>query len=260
MEVEALGKKEFEIIKQGLYRAGEIALRFWKTAISAEQKESIYSIVTDADREVEEFIKKLIKDNFSDYDILAEESPAKVGPKFFTIDPIDGTSFFQRGLPDWSISIARVSNGAVDFGATYSPVFKEFFHANLRGGAYLNGERINVSDVSFLKDSIINLGQLVTRTNLSGSIPRLMSDSRSQWMTGSTALALANLAAGRIDGSIQQDQSFWDISAGIVLIREAGGMATSWRNEDKFDLTGKTVNNFLASNGKLHQDLLKYIE
>lgn len=249
---------ETQLLLRILKDAGTIGMKYWRTDIPATVKESHHSIVTDADKATEDFLIDQLTKHFPDHDILSEESPKKVSEPFFAVDPLDGTSFFHRGLTDWTVTFARV-DGDIQFGATYSPVLDELYYAQLNNGAYMNGKQIYVSSSS-INESLVNVGHRVLRTDESGRIKTLLRDIRTNWTTGSTAFAFANLAAGKIDAVIQQNQAFWDIAAGIVLVREAGGIVTTWNKKLDFDRSGETVNNILATNGPLHKHLLGILQ
>lgn len=253
---------EYEKLQSGIRKAGnELLANFWRksTPMKVTQKESIHAIVTEADI----ISEKILLDLLQGEEVLSEESPRKIdSPDFWVVDPLDGTSFFQRGLLDWSISLAHVKNGEVDLGMTFVPVEDELFYAKNGEGAFLNGKRIITSSTKNLKDSLVNISQEVIRTDETGSIRKLIVDSRSLWSSGSTARLLANLATGKIDVAIHLNQAFWDIAAGIVLVREAGGKITNWKESQKFDMTGAQIpqNNILATNGHLHDYVIRYLD
>lgn len=253
---------EYEKLQSGIRRSGnELLRKYWRksTPLEITQKESIYSIVTEADTVSE----KILLDLLQVEEVLSEESPRKIDSSdFWVMDPLDGTSFFARGLEGWSISLAHVKNGEVDLGMTFAPVEDELFYAKRGEGAYLNGKRIQVSSTSEIKDGLVNISQAVIRTDEKGSIRKLITDTRALWSTGSTARALANLAAGRIDVAIHQNQAFWDIAAGIILVKEAGGRLTNWEGSQRFDMTGAQIpqNNILATNGHLYDSVVRYLD
>lgn len=250
---------ETKLLLKILNNAGEIGMSYWRKNLSATVKESHHSIVTEADLSIEAFLIKELKRHFPDHDILSEESPKTVSEPFFVVDPLDGTSFFHRGLSDWTITFARVDKD-IEFGATYSPVLGELYHARSGYGAYLNDKPIRVSSTSSINEALVNVGHGVLRSDESGKIKILLRDIRTNWTTGSTAFTFANLAAGRIDAVIQKNQAFWDIAAGIVLVREAGGIVTTWNNKSIFDHSGATVNNVLGTNGQLHKYHLESLQ
>lgn len=247
---------ETKLLLKILNDAGRIGMSYWRKNLSATVKESHHAIVTKADINIEAFLIEQLNKHFPDHDILSEESPKKVSEPFFVIDPLDGTSFFHRGLSDWTITLARVDKD-IDFGATYNPVLGELYHARAGHDAYLNDKPIHVSSTSSIDETLVNVGHGVLRSDKNGRIKKLLTAIRTNWTTGSTAFTFANLAAGRIDAVIQKNQAFWDIAAGIILVREAGGIVTTWNNKLEFDRSGKTINNILATNGQ--QQLQVYL-
>ncbi len=147
--------------------------------------------------------------------------------------------------------MAYIKNKDVVLAITYCPVTKELFYSEKGKGAYLNGKRIHVSDTTEMKKGCFFFGyNYLRKFNNSKSI-KFRSGFRTIWSTGSTALALANLAAGRVDVGIQINQSFWDIT-GMLHVTEAGGRFTNWKNGKKFEYSASQINNFCATNGKLH--------
>ncbi|HWY80045.1 MAG TPA: inositol monophosphatase [Candidatus Sulfotelmatobacter sp.] len=249
----------YQILKKGVTEIGEMVMAMQQSGnLGTTQKESIHSILTVADKEAESKLIDLIKSNFPENAILSEESFSENHTKtFWTIDPIDGTSFFEHGLRDWSINLSFVENNKIQFGMTYCPSVRELFFAEAGRGAFLNGKSIQVSSRDKLKDSIIYIGNKAFIQHID-TIHTLAKNIRSAWITGSTGLVLANLAAGRVDAAIQIEQPFWDIAPGILLVQEAGGMFTNWQGEEDFDMSGAYTqqNNIIASNGALHKSLL----
>jgi len=250
---------EIEILQEGLKRAGEIVLGYWRHAPPVRQEKTRHSTVTEADLASERFLIDWIKKHFPHDDILSEESPHEVGPRFWTIDPIDGTSSFQRGLEEWSIALARVNNGKVDIGMIYAPAKKELFYAKDKQEAFLNGKKISVSNADNLRYSLIYIGYDALRADEKGTVWNMVRKTGRLWTIGSTSLALAYLAAGRIDVVIQKAQPAWDFSAGLVLVREAGGKFTTWKDQEQFDFSSSKNNDILATNDLLHPQVLPYL-
>ncbi|MDQ5981936.1 MAG: monophosphatase [Patescibacteria group bacterium] len=241
-----------EKIKQKIIDAGKIGLQHFRShPINVIEKTTFYEIVTEQDIEMEELIKEEILKNFPGSFILAEESPTEVEGDFWTVDPLDGTSYYQKGLSDWSVNVAYIKNKEVVLAITYCPVADELFYSEKGKGAYLNGERIYVSDTSDLKNACFFFGYNYLRNFNDPKSIQFRSGFRTIWSTGSTALALANLAAGRVDVGIQINQSFWDIT-GMLHVTEAGGKFTNWKDGTDFEHSASQVNNFCATNGKLH--------
>ena len=170
--------------------------------------------VTNADKKVEKIlINELAKRKFS---IISEEIGSKIKQdkrNFWIIDPIDGTTNFLHGIPHFCISIAMISNNEIITGLIYDPIKNEIFYAEKNCGAFFNNQRIRVSKKNKIDDCLFG-------SNLHG-VKKVDLNLR---VSGSAALDLAYVAAGRLDGFFQKKLNIWDVAAGIILIREAGGI------------------------------------
>ncbi|MGH7600811.1 MAG: inositol monophosphatase family protein [bacterium] len=216
--------------------------------------------VTAADRAAEERIVGHILAVFPDHHILAEEQTHATGGRQIAapetvqwiIDPLDGTTNYIHGVPNFAISIAAKQNGEAVAGVVWDPVRRELFTASAGGGAFLNGNPIRVSASARLRDSLIATGFPFRVRHLLPSYLRMfnefMNAARDLRRLGAASLDLAYVAAGRFDGYWEYSLSPWDFAAGSLLIREAGGMITGFEVDENFWETG----NILASNGKLH--------
>jgi myo-inositol-1(or 4)-monophosphatase len=216
--------------------------------------------VTAADRAAEEKIVGHILAAFPDHHILAEEqthaAPTRqtAAPKTvqWIIDPLDGTTNYIHGVPNFAISIATKQNDEVVAGVVWDPVRHELFTATAGGGAFLNGRLIHVSASARLRDSLIATGFPFRVRHLLPSYLRMfhefVSAARDIRRLGAASLDLAYVAAGRFDGFWEYSLSPWDFAAGSLLVREAGGKITGFEVDENFWQTG----NILASNGKLH--------
>ena len=203
------------------------------------------NFVTNADRKVEDIIIKELEKSKKNFSILTEESgfiENSDKDNFWIIDPIDGTTNFLNGVPHFCISIALLINNEITAGVIYDPIKDEIFYAEKNGGAYLNNKSIRVSKKSLISDCLYGV-------NFRKNIPENFIIRN----TGSAALDLAYVSAGRFDGSIQRNVNLWDIAAGTVLIREAGGIV------DKFELDKFNKINIKASNERINKDLFKKI-
>ena len=203
------------------------------------------NFVTNADRKVEDIIIKELEKSKKNFSILTEESgfiENSDKDNFWIIDPIDGTTNFLNGVPHFCISIALLINNEITAGVIYDPIKDEIFYAEKNGGAYLNNKSIRVSKKSLISDCLCGV-------NFRNNIPENFIIRN----TGSAALDLAYVSAGRFDGSIQRNVNLWDIAAGTVLIREAGGIV------DKFELDKFNKINIKASNERINKDLFKKI-
>ncbi|MBU8789377.1 inositol monophosphatase [Oceanobacillus caeni] len=235
-----------------------------------EQKQSEFDLVTEWDKKTEILITKKIKEKFPEHKVIGEESIyANSNEKFLEIvnneefvwvlDPIDGTNNFIHGLPGYSISIALLSFGEIILGVVYNPDNDEMFYAERGKGAYMNGERMNVSNRKVLAESILATGfpsdVEKNRKTVLNQIFKLGSECRNIRVYGSAALHCAYVAAGRLEAFWEPGLNIWDIAAGSLIVKEANG-TVSEMDGTNFSLNFKT---FLCSNGKLDNELIGYL-
>ena len=208
--------------------AGEIGLRYFRDRdkLTIEVK-GHQDVVSEADREVEHFIRAEIAKAYPDDAIVGEEHPTTEGRSDFVwvIDPIDGTANFVAGIPAWCVAIAGVQGGVPVVGVIYEPSVGEMFHARTGGGAFLNGDPIQVSASSSLGNGTVGVGSS-NRTapkDASRLIDLLLNQGGMFFRNASGALMLAYVAAGRLIGYGEPHMNAWDCLAGFVLVEEAGG-------------------------------------
>ncbi|MSU44650.1 inositol monophosphatase [Candidatus Nomurabacteria bacterium] len=248
--------KELEIAIKAALEAGKILEKYFETEVLKEFKED-KSIVTVADKESEEVIKKIILETFPMHSILGEETGhTNNGHKYtWHIDPLDGTKNLSNGIPLFAISIALERKNELLVGVVYNPVNKSLFYAEKEKGAYLNDKRIYVSKDD-VHHSIISGGK--SRKYEDRKICRRLMHDLPEMFTGMTirdfgsaALDLAYVARGGLEATIQIGLHLHDFAAGALLVQEAGGRITGLDGEEwKFP-----QNYFIASNGVSH-DLL----
>ena len=219
--------------------------------------------VTASDKRAEQIIISELEKARPTYSILSEEiGEIKKDDSFmWVIDPIDGTSNFLHGIPHFAISIGLQHNNEIICGIIYDPIKDEMFAAEKGKGSYLNNQRIRVSSRSKLKDCIISTGG-----------PRINSEDKELSLSeyikfsskvlipirkmGSAALDMAYVASGRCDGFWQRNLNYWDIAAGIILVKEAGGYVTDFKgNEDYIE-----NKNILVSNSKINEEMIKLLK
>ena len=214
--------------------------------------------VSAADRKAEQILQQELARVRPGYGFLLEEGGVVEGtdPQHrWIIDPLDGTTNFLHGIPMFSVSIALERQGTIVAGVVYNPAMDELFVAERGGGAFLNDRRLRVSKRSALADCVIGTGiPHLGRGDHPAYLKRLqkvMNEVAGVRRCGSAALDLCWVAAGRFDGFWESDLSPWDIAAGILMIREAGGFVTDLDGRDKMLETGTVV----AGNEDIHRRL-----
>jgi myo-inositol-1(or 4)-monophosphatase len=190
--------------------------------------------VTKADLQSEEFLIGEIKKAYPQSDIVAEESGAHIhgNPSKWIIDPLDGTTNYGNRIPFFAISIALEEKGRLTHGAVYNPVTGELFYAVKGKGAWLNDEALHVGTRQDISRAVLSTGDTYYRGRRFDHVMKVLKKashaSRAVRMSGSVALSLAYTAAGKFDGFWLEDFNYWDVAAGILLVREAGGMVTDF--------------------------------
>lgn len=241
--------------------AGLILLEKARQGFSVEYKAAV-NLVTDADRAAEDSIVSAIRQSFPDHRILAEEGGAagsSTSPYQWIIDPLDGTTNFAHGFPFYSVSIGLEYAGACVLGVVLDPVRGEIFTAELGAGASLNGGKIRVSRTDTLDQSLLVTGFAYDiRDNPNNNLnhfTRLSMHAQGVRRTGSAALDLCYVAAGRFDGFWEVKLNPWDMAAGFVVLQEAGGLATSFE-KNAFSIYGHQL---VATNGLIHDEMLRLL-
>ncbi|MCW8829901.1 MAG: inositol monophosphatase [Gammaproteobacteria bacterium] len=217
--------------------------------------------VTEVDRKAEEAIIDILRQSYPEYGILAEESGLQgEGAEFqWIIDPLDGTTNYLHGFPQFSVSIALTQKDRIIAGVIYDPMSQELFTASKGDGAQLNGKKLRVSGQVGLKGALLSTGfpyhdQSYLDTYLK-TMKQMMAPAAGIRRPGSAALDLAWLAAGRTDGFWEFNLNAWDIAAGILLVREAGGIITDFAGGDRYLETGDII----AASPKVFPEMMKII-
>ncbi|NZA28103.1 inositol monophosphatase [Luteimonas sp. SJ-92] len=216
-----------------------------------------------------EVIKELHRAN-PDYAILGEEGGAKKGNRgasryTWVIDPLDGTSNYLRGFPHWCVSIALVENGEPLHGVIFDPLRNELFTASRGGGAQLNERRIRIGERRELAGAMLATGFPPRERERAGAqlecIRELLREAEDVRRTGSAALDLAYTACGRVDAYFEAGVKPWDIAAGVLLVREAGGKVSDFRGAGTgpMDARGTAGRQLLAGNVRITEPLQKTI-
>lgn len=246
------------VAAQAALRAGEIQRERYGGELSVEYKGTI-DLVTEVDRACEEAILQILRSRFPDHDVLAEESGSdRRGSRYvWFVDPLDGTTNYAHAYPFFASSIALARDGELIAAAVYAPMRDELFTAERGQGARLNGAPLRTSSESRLIASLLVTGfpydvhehpeeRLALFNHL---VPRAQGIRRS----GSAALDLCYVAAGRLDGFWEERLNPWDVLAGALLVEEAGGRVT------RFDGSSLALraDQVVATNGPLHEAMLE---
>lgn len=203
--------------------------------------------VTQVDQQAEAAIIEVIRDHYPDHSILAEESGVDGDHEYqWIIDPLDGTTNFMHGFPVFAVSIAVAAAGELQHGVVYDPLRQEIFSASRGQGAQLDGHKIRVSKAASLKGTLIATGfpYRLTEENMDRYLEMLrkvMIETAGVRRPGSAALDLCYVASGRVDGFWELGLSKWDVAAGALIIREAGGRISDFQGTDQFLESGNIV-------------------
>ncbi|HQY36155.1 MAG TPA: inositol monophosphatase family protein [Pseudomonadota bacterium] len=227
--------------------AGAVIVRYLNRVegLAVVQKEQ-FDFASEVDRSAEAEIIKEIKRAFPQHAILAEESGAAgSGKHTWVIDPLDGTHNYLRGFPHFAVSIALVENGEPLHGVVYDPIRGELWTASRGAGAFLNDRRIRVSQRTGLGGALLCTGfPFRQRQHLPAHLDMtraLLVEAEDIRRTGSAALDLAYVASGRLDGYWEMGLKPWDMAAGILLVREAGGRCTDFTGGSEFYRNGHII-------------------
>ena len=218
--------------------------------------------VTASDKKVEKILINELQKARPSYSILSEEIGQINNDKSFKwiIDPIDGTANFLHGIPHFAISIGLEHDDEIICGIVYDPIKDEMFVAEKGCGSYLNNRRMRVSSRSKLKDCIVFTGG----PKLDSKNKELALEEYKKFSSkilipirklGSASLDMAYVAAGRCDGFWQRNLNYWDIAAGIILVKEAGGFVTDFEGENRY-VKNKTI---LATNSRISKEMIEVL-
>jgi myo-inositol-1(or 4)-monophosphatase len=252
-------KTMLEIAVSCARHAGEILLRNLEKPRHIEHKESQdTNLVTETDTEVEEFLIGVIRREFPNHDILAEESGSHglTSEYRWIIDPLDGTTNYAHRMPLFCTSIGLERRGEIILGVIYDPTRDELYTAEKGRGAFLNGRRLQVSDTDKLGESLLVTGfPYDVRSNPDHVVQHFaafLMEARALRRLGSAAIDCCYVAAGRFDGFWESSLNPWDMAAGVLMVLEAGGKFF-------FNDTATTeiyTRAMVVSNGKIHDQII----
>ncbi len=250
--------KFIEIIKE----TGEIFREGYNKKLEIQSK-GIKDLVTEYDLKVEKFLIKKFKENFPEYSIIAEETTQENFFDSIIIDPIDGTTNFAHHIPHCAISLGVYEKKLPKYAVVYNPILNELYYAKKEVGAYKNGEKINVSNQDDFQRSLIATGFPYSSAEceedlkwvinkLSHILPRCQDIRR----LGSAALDLCYVAEGKYEGFYEINLKPWDVSAGILIVEEAGGIISN-EYGNSYDMFEDRC--IVASNGIIHNELVEIL-
>lgn len=247
---------------------GQVLQYYWGKIQSVSDKDITGDLVTEADKESERTILALLQREYPQHEVLAEESAnldeasQKLASSEFlwVIDPLDGTTNYSHHYPVVAVSVGLLYRGQPIVGAIYNPIQKELFQAAQGKGATLNGDPIQVSDTSSLATSLLATGfpynRRTTQDNNYAEFCHLTHLTHGVRRGGAAALDLAYVAAGRLDGYWELGIKPWDIAAGIIIVKESGGVVTAYDGSPLDLFSGR----ILASNGRIHKALVEELQ
>ncbi len=251
---------ELEVAEKACVEAGRIAMKYFRGAFSMRLK-APRNIVTEADVEAERRIKAMISMEFPEHAFLGEEEGKQGHSEFvWLIDPIDGTTNFAHGVDYFCTSIALARGNELVCGAVYNPVHNRLYSACKGKGAWLNRKKISVSKTAKLEDSLVVSGfpysnRLLEEKTIM-STKALYGNCQDIRRFGSAALDFCAVAEGVCDAFFEYDLKPWDVGAGMLIVREAGGKVTDCNGKAAWADSG----HFLTTNGLLHPAMLDKLE
>jgi myo-inositol-1(or 4)-monophosphatase len=242
--------------------AGEVLISYYGSIDHVDNKSTEIDLLTRADLESEKLIISAIKNTFPNHDIISEESDLELADSDFCwiIDPLDGTTNFVHSLPIFAVSIGLQYNGETVVGVVYNPVYKQCFHASLKGKAFLNDKVIHTTSTNTLNESLLATGFPYIHDDKWSASFQLFQDfySRTQGLRrlGAASLDFCFVAMGRFDGFYEFNLKPWDVCAGDLILREAGGKTSDWDGVSSMPFSGERL---LASNSNLHESMSRVL-
>jgi myo-inositol-1(or 4)-monophosphatase len=243
---------------------GARALQEWQSRFNVRFKGRA-DLVTEADEASQQAVRSYLLKHFPDHAFLGEEGedkklrPKPGAPPTWIVDPLDGTTNFVHGFPMYCVSIGLEISGKLEVGVVLDPIRQEMFHAATGVGAWVGAKRLSTSRVNSLNAALLTTGFPADTRNQGRLFTywrHLSEHAQGLRRTGSTALNLAYLAAGRCDGYWGFDSKVWDTAGAVVILREAGGNITKL-DGSPYD---PYISDAVASNGPLHPALLACLQ
>lgn len=227
---------------------------FGKVAKFSRKKD--LSLLTTVDLRADIIITKIIKRNFPSHNIVSEESGGEYGKEFtWLIDPLDGTTNYTLNFPFFSVSLALLYNEKPILGLVFNPISKELYFAERGKGAYLNKKKISVNNNSNLSRATLGFSRGTDLARGTKILSKIAPHIRTFRFWGSSNLDICQVASGKIDGYFTV-KSPYDVIAGVLIVKEAGGKATDFKGLEY----NRQSQNLLITNGKIHNKLIKLIK
>lgn len=240
--------------------AGEVLLELAKTTVKYQMKNS-RDIQAEADLRSEAVIIRKIKEVFPSHSIFAEESGEEIHESEFlwAIDPLDGTINYERGIEEFCISIALSQNNQTILAVIYHPVLQQLYVAEKGKGAYLNGQKLEVSNEAVLANCLVatdNTSHLEDRRKNFSLLVEIADEVRQIRVFGSAALHLVRVAKGQLDFYFKLRYNHWDFAAAALIVQEAGGVVTDVHGQP---LT-RNSKSILAASGAIHSQAMALLK
>ena len=219
--------------------------------------------VSSADKRTEKILIDELQKAHPDYGVITEEkgiiNKSNTNNRWI-IDPIDGTMNFLNGIPQFAISIGYEENGEIKCGVIFNPIMNEMFLAEKGNGAFLNNQRIRVSKQKKINDALLVTGGPKGASKIKNKIYseyiNVSNNVSNVRKFGSAALDMAYVACGRFDGYWQRELNYWDVAAGIIILKEAGGFVNFFEE----DINSPLKKNILATNSSIHEKLRELLD
>ena len=259
-----LNSPQINLITKACMKASRSLIRdFGEIENLQVSEKSPGDFVSSADKRTERILVDELQKAHPEYGIVTEETgiinKSNIKNRWI-IDPIDGTMNFLNGIPQFAISIGYEEDNEIKCGVIFNPIMNELFCAEKGNGAYLNNSRIRVSKKKKIKDALLVTGGPKGTSKIKEkifseyiSISNKVSNIRK---FGSAALDIAYVACGRFDGYWQRELNYWDVAAGIIILKEAGGFVDFFEEDKSLPLK----KNILATNSNIHEDLRDLLE
>ncbi|TLV01134.1 inositol monophosphatase family protein [Dyadobacter luticola] len=261
MDLELLTQKTIEIVRQASSFIQQEAALFSRDKIEYKDLNNLVSYV---DKEAEKLLVAGLSELLPEASFITEEGTTGIEPDptalNWIIDPLDGTTNFIHGIPVYCVSVGLARGKELLAGVIHEPSLNEMFSAWQGGGAWLNGKQMKVSTVPHLQDSLIATGfpyyKFEKQKRYMYILELLMQRTHGIRRMGAAAVDLAYVAAGRFDGFYEYNLNSWDMAAGVLLIKEAGGKVTDFNGGDNYLFGGDII----ATAGKQHEELVSVIK